>query len=338
MASPKIPNDIILFHYPFSPYARRIVWYLTLRNIPYAQCLQPPPPPRPDLAALGVSYRRIPLCSIGGSIYADTRAILSALERLFPASASHPPLSSASTAGISALLSSFTIDGGVFTRAAQLLPTHLPIMQDPRFAADRTDFTGAKFSPTTLDRVRPEAEAHMRRLWDVYETLLSDGRTWIGSADATSPGLADIEGVWPLDWMGELGSLPKELFGPEAYPKTTAWAARFKGAVKEARKRNPEAAKAVTVKGDVAFDFITSAKRAVVGVDAKDPTGLKEGQEVMVWPIDTGFNHKDKGRLVGLDKEEVVIAVKTKKDPSKEVLLHAPRLGFRVVPTSAAKL
>jgi len=32
-------EDIVLFHYPFSPYARRIVWYLELRGIPYKQCV-----------------------------------------------------------------------------------------------------------------------------------------------------------------------------------------------------------------------------------------------------------------------------------------------------------
>lgn len=32
-------KNIILYHYPYSPYARRIVWYLSLRGIPYCQCV-----------------------------------------------------------------------------------------------------------------------------------------------------------------------------------------------------------------------------------------------------------------------------------------------------------
>lgn len=35
-------QPIILYHYPFSPYARRIVWYLQLRGIPYKQCVRSP--------------------------------------------------------------------------------------------------------------------------------------------------------------------------------------------------------------------------------------------------------------------------------------------------------
>jgi len=40
--------------------------------------------PRPDLAALGIHYRRIPLLSIGRDIYLDTRLILRKLEGRFP--------------------------------------------------------------------------------------------------------------------------------------------------------------------------------------------------------------------------------------------------------------
>jgi len=34
------PNNIVHFHYPFSPYARRIIWYLQLRGIAHAQCVR----------------------------------------------------------------------------------------------------------------------------------------------------------------------------------------------------------------------------------------------------------------------------------------------------------
>ena len=36
---PEIPNDIVFYGYPQSPYARKIVWYLTLRKIPFAYCV-----------------------------------------------------------------------------------------------------------------------------------------------------------------------------------------------------------------------------------------------------------------------------------------------------------
>ena len=32
-------NGIVLYHYSFSPYARKVLWYLALRGIDYAQCV-----------------------------------------------------------------------------------------------------------------------------------------------------------------------------------------------------------------------------------------------------------------------------------------------------------
>ncbi|PNS17993.1 2,3-bisphosphoglycerate-dependent phosphoglycerate mutase [Sphaceloma murrayae] len=326
--APSIPNDIILYHYPFSPYARRIIWYLALRNIPYAQSLQPPYLPRPTLTDLGVSYRRIPLLSIGSDIYCDTRLILSTLDRLFPASPSHPALSSPSTAGTAALLSSFTIDGGVFARSAQLIPPQLPLLNDPKFTRDREDFMGRSWAKENIIRQRPEAIVHMRSIWDLYETLLADGRDWVGGTEGVT--LADIDGAWPLVWLRELKTLDDDMFGTSVYPRTHAWIKRFEGVIKVAMDRG---AKVVKVKDGEIFDAVVGSGRAVARTKVEsDPTGLREGQDVMVWPLDTGFNHKDHGKLVGLNKDEVVIAVKTKKDPSKEVRIHAPRWGFRVAP------
>ena len=34
-------NGIVLYHYTFSPYAKRVVWYLALRGIDYAECVRP---------------------------------------------------------------------------------------------------------------------------------------------------------------------------------------------------------------------------------------------------------------------------------------------------------
>jgi glutathione S-transferase len=35
-------NGVVLYHYSFSPFARRVIWYLALRGIDYAQCVGSP--------------------------------------------------------------------------------------------------------------------------------------------------------------------------------------------------------------------------------------------------------------------------------------------------------
>jgi hypothetical protein len=40
MATTTDQLPIVLYHYHYSPYARRISWYLALRGIPYSQCVR----------------------------------------------------------------------------------------------------------------------------------------------------------------------------------------------------------------------------------------------------------------------------------------------------------
>ena len=103
--------------------------------------------------------------------------------------------------------------------------------------------------------------------------------------------------------------------------------------MKEAEK---SAGKAVSLDGKAAFQHITSASYhdQQTGVDVTDPTGLKEGDSVQLWPIDSGFRHKDNGRLVKLTRDEVVLAISTKSG-GKEIRVHAPRWGFRLVKEKA---
>jgi hypothetical protein len=52
------------------------------------------------------------------------------------------------------------------------------------------------------------------------------------------------------------------------------------------------------------------------------------GQDVEVWPTDSGFQNKDIGRLVRLEADEITWASRTQA--GNVVRVHAPRHGFRV--------
>lgn len=152
--------------------------------------------PRPDIAALGVEYRRIPIMAIGRDIYHDTRLILRKLEQLFPGSDAHPAISASDPEqrGIEKLLELWIIDGGVFARGSQLLPTSLPLMKDVKFTKDREEYTGVPWSKDAVEAKRPEALVEMKNAFALLEdTLLADGREWV--LKTQSPSLADIEGI-----------------------------------------------------------------------------------------------------------------------------------------------
>lgn len=153
--------------------------------------MQPPILPRPDVNALGVSYRRIPIMAIGKDVYCDSRLILHKLEKLFPngtMGATEPDQKV-----VERLLEKWMIDGGIFMWAANLMPPEAPLLQDPNFAKDREDFSGRSFKPGDLVRRRPEALVHLRDAFQFMEsTLLADGRDWV--LKTSKPSLADIEG------------------------------------------------------------------------------------------------------------------------------------------------
>lgn len=314
MADQDLP--IILYHYPYSPYARRVVWYLTLRGIPYSQCvshhlhvvrsnasgmlkealrqkqLQPPILPRPDVTLLGIRYRRIPLLSIGRDVYVDTRLIIRKLDALFPPSHKHPGLAAppgTTQRAVERLLAVLAIDGGLFARATQLIPPGLPLMKDPAFARDRADFRGLPPGTTPPSEeaeaaLRAEAVAEIRAAAEFLETtLLADGREWIlGGGDGdTGPSLADIEAVWPLHWLrGMPGALPADQVSAAQFPKVFAWIERFEQAVAAARKKGGgRQGKPPTLSGERARSAILNAPfvEAEIGLDAVDAVVRDQG-------------------------------------------------------------
>ena len=117
---------------------------------------------------------------------------------------------------------------------------------------------------------------------------------------------------------GLKGALPRELISDKQYPKVFAWIARFNDALKSAKAKAPKPA---TLKGDAATERILNASFAEeeLGVDPSDPLGLQQGTEVEVFPTDSGTRHHDRGHLIGLSENEIVLSIQTK---GKELHLH----------------
>lgn len=74
-----------------------------------------------------------------------------------------------------------------------MLPTSMPLLNDKKFLTDREDFMGRSWAKADIEKGQPEAMAHMRRAFDLLETLLQDGRQWVAGTDDVS--LADIQGL-----------------------------------------------------------------------------------------------------------------------------------------------
>ncbi|KAG0652078.1 hypothetical protein D0Z07_1178 [Hyphodiscus hymeniophilus] len=337
-------NEIILFHYSYSPYARRVVWYLNLRGIAYTQCVDPPfihrsnpttnpPPPRHSSTRHSLQTNPHPLNRTGHIQRHPPHPLQTRVP--LPLLALPPLHLLPDQRGYERLLESWAVDSGVFMRASQLIPTDTPLLKDARFQKDREDFSGRSWDPEKVQMMRPEALIEIKGAFEMLETaLLADGREWI--LETQGPSLADIEAVWPFHWLrGLKGALPESVISGTQFPKAFAWIERFQQAASAAASR---AGKAKTVKGAEALRIIDDAGFAEVEgeVDASDPTGLKKGEVVEIWPIDSGFNSRDRGPLVVLNGKEIVVEGKTRS--GKEVRIHTPRHGFRVRRVGKSKL
>lgn len=183
--------EIIVFYWPGSPWASKVVNYLALRGLPYTECHQPITMPRPILADLGIKYRRIPVVSIGKDIYCDTLLIIQKLESIFPTEG-HRTISAQTVNEkvLEKLLEKWT-DAVVFGKAADCIPLDHPLVQDPKFIKDRTELWGEDWNKSEREKKRPEGLVNMREFFDFLEnTVLSDGREWVlGGKDIT---VADI--------------------------------------------------------------------------------------------------------------------------------------------------
>ncbi|KAK2868017.1 hypothetical protein FQN49_003245 [Arthroderma sp. PD_2] len=328
MASDPTP---VLFHYSASPYARRIAWYLTLRGIQHKECMQPPIMPRPDLAALGVQYRRIPVLSIGKDVYCDTRLILQKLEEQFPDGRIGATGEDGEGKALETLLESWTTDGGLFFNAVLSILPKNPLMKDPIFMKDRASFfPRQKLDLRDMESLHGEAQVQVKRAFDFLEsTLLADGRQWLRKTE--KPSLADIQAIWPLDWVVSTDS---DIVSKTSHPKVFAWMARFRQALSNAEAKMEK----VVVSGSDVLDGLQHESFAEEEgkVDESDPLGLRKGENVTVWPTDSGSTHRDTGTLVTLNSKEIVLQRKT-ADGRFDVRIHFPRINFRVVPAAKAR-
>jgi glutathione S-transferase len=179
---------LILFSYDTSPYGQKIHLLLTLANLPYSELTQPAVLPRPDLKALSITYRRIPLLAIGRDVYADSSAILSAiLNRLGAAKKIETTPADAA----------YEVWGNeTFKSVLPLLPPQAT--QSEAFVKDRESIFPIIGKAVVLKSLEPIALAELKsRLKTVEEVFLRDG-PYIGGERLS---MADVHVVWVLRWV-----------------------------------------------------------------------------------------------------------------------------------------
>jgi glutathione S-transferase len=303
-------SELILHHYNASPFTQRVLRMLGIKRLTWKSVITPMLPPKDDLVALTGGYRGTPVLQIGADVYVDSQRIARELERRFPS----PSLFPDGNAGVAYALVKWA---DAFFRSGLNLSIALGSATWPaEFRNDRQKlFPDIDFDRVDLDHAKAQYRAHA----SFVDRQLADGRAFLtGSA----PGLVDLH-AWTTPWFTRAHvPIANELLA--AFRHLSAWERRIAD-LGEGERLACTAAEALEVARNV------SAEPG--SIDPDDAQGFAEGLEVDVMPDDT-MRGAVRGRVVATGPNE--IAVCRSHPRCGEVVVHFPRLGYRVVPVSAS--
>ena len=77
-------TNLILHHYPTSPFSEKIRLVLGYKNLAWKSVIIPAIMPKPDVLALTGGYRKTPFLQIGSDVYCDSALICDVLEHIQP--------------------------------------------------------------------------------------------------------------------------------------------------------------------------------------------------------------------------------------------------------------
>ncbi|PKM31365.1 MAG: glutathione S-transferase [Gammaproteobacteria bacterium HGW-Gammaproteobacteria-11] len=308
-------SDLILHHYPQSPFAEKARLMLGFKGLAWHSVMIPAAMPKPDLTALTGGYRRTPVMQVGADIYCDTALIARRLEREKATPALFPEGREAAACGLAQFADQVLFQHAV---AINFQPHGLaarfagaPEAMIKGFMADRK----ALFSGGTASRLETEvALAQWPALMSRLETQLQrDGDYLLGNEAC----IADFAHYHPLWFVAGNAAVASALDG---YPAVKAWMARMAD-IGHGSFTALDAAEAIRIAHD-------STPESMPATDFVSPSGLSQGQAVTVSAVDYGTDPVT-GSLVHEDAEEIVIAREDAR--AGQLQVHFPRFGFRLV-------
>ncbi len=191
-------HDLILHHYPSSPFSEKVRLMMGLKGLVWHSVLIPSVMPKPDVVALTGGYRKTPLLQIGADIYCDSALIADVLEHREP----EPALFPAHARGLSRVVAQWA-DTTLFwaamahnlsPRGAAALFAGQPPEVAQAFAADRAAMRN------NMTQLRPaDATSAYRSYLRRLANMLDDQPFLMGEL----PGIADLAAYHPL-WFSRV--------------------------------------------------------------------------------------------------------------------------------------
>lgn len=302
--------ELILHHYPESPFSEKVRAILGARQLPRRSLQVSMVMPRPATIALTGGYRRIPVLQVGADVYCDTALIAEYLDGLGCGPTLYP-------AGqlLAAQTLARWVDTELFWAAVTLrfLPENMgSFFADPAsaqaFAEDRANFAqGAQVRRPAVD----EAKARYARFLAEMDAQLGDGRPYLFGAEWS---VADFA-VYHMLWFIHAGGGMADWLAARTH--AAAWMERMRAFAQHGGEDIP------------ADDALAIAREAdPLAIDeTSDIPGIPPGTTVDVAPVDYGVM-PSRGNLLRCDTDSIVI--RREHALTGAVNVHFPRHGFGV--------
>ncbi len=303
-------TDLVLHHYPTSPFSEKVRLVLGMKKLAWRSVHVPVMMPKPDVVALTGGYRRTPFLQIDADIYCDSALMCRVIDRLHP----DPPLYPAAIAGVAEIVAQWA-DTALFWSAVPytMQPAgiaHIFARMPPEavkaFGADR-----AAMSPSVRRAPTADSGAALVAYLGRLESMLADDRPYLLGEAASIADFSATQSIWFLRRAPPVAAI---LAG---VPKVVRWHERVAGFGQgESTPMGSDEAIALAAR---------SSGFAAAAVASGQP--FAAGDAVRIAAAD--YAHDEiLGTVVGLDDEEVVVE---RRDPrAGTVRVHFPRIGFHI--------
>lgn len=304
-------TDLILHHYPTSPFSEKIRLVLGYKNLAWKSVIIPSILPKPDVLALTGGYRKTPFLQIGSDVYCDSALICDVLEHLQPT----PTLYPAEHKGLARIVAQWA-DSTLFwaAMAYNLQPKGAAAMFEgappevaQAFGADRAAMT------VGMTRLRPaDATAAYKSYLRRIANMLDGQDFLLGSA----PCVADFSVYHPL-WFSRK-RVPVMAGILDATPGVLAWMDRM-AAIGHGPMEKYSATESIAA--------CAASTGAVVQNDTtfQDEHGIALGSQVTVSAESFGPEPTE-GELVAATRTRYTL--RRTDERAGTVHVHFPRIGF----------
>ena len=303
-------SDLILHHYPTSPFAEKIRLILGHKQLAWRSVFIPMIMPKPDLTALTGGYRKTPVLQIGADIYCDTALICDVLEHLSPSPTIYPD----AVKGAARIVAQWA-DSALFTAAmaynfqpagvAQVF-AGAPAEGVQAFVADRTAMRGGAPRMAAADATGTY-KSYLQRI----DNMLNGQDFLFGD----QPCVADFAVYHPLWFTQE--HTPALAGILEATPDIKAWMTRMQTIGHGTSDK---------CSADEALQLAQSAKPAdVQGEVFQDEHGIALGSQVVIAADNFGLE-PTQGELVAATRTRYTL--RRTDERAGTVHVHFPRVGF----------